>query len=128
MNTMTLTPSTRGFSLKQLLAFDAFTCLAFGALLIAASAPLAGLLGLPAGLLFYAGIVLLPCAALMLLAARSLAKPLVWIVVAGNFAWAAASVLVAFAFSTTALGFLLVLAQAFLVALLGALEARATRG
>ena len=128
MNTMTMNPATRGFSLKQLLGFDALTCLAFGALLIAMSAPLAALLGLPAALLFYAGVALLPCAAVMWLAARTLAKPLVWVVVIGNFAWAAASVVVAFALPTTSLGLAFVLAQAALVAILGVMEARAARG
>ena len=127
MNTMTLTPTARGFTLKQLLGFDALTCLAFGLALMAAPKPLAELLGVPATLLFYAGMALLPCAVLMSLASRTLAKPLVWIVVFGNFAWAAASVAVAFMFDTTALGMVFVLAQALLVAALGALEARATR-
>ncbi len=128
MNAMTLTrTNTRGITLKQLLGFDALTCLAFGLLLVMAPAPLANLLGLPAGLLFYAGVALFPCAALMLLAARTLAKPLVWTVILGNFAWALASVIVAFTFETTALGLAFVLGQAALVSGLGILEIRASR-
>ena len=127
MTAMTLTATPRGFTLRQLLGFDAATCLAFGVLLMSVSAPLEGLLGLPASLLFYAGVVLLPCAALMALAARTLAKPLVALVVIGNFAWAVASVVVAFAFDTTTFGLVFVLGQAVLVATLGVLEMRAAR-
>jgi hypothetical protein len=126
MNATTL--ANRGpFTLKQLLVVDALTCLVTGLAFVLASAPLAGYLGLPATLLFYAGVVLFPCAGLMLLASRSLAKPLVWLVIVGNFAWAAASVVVAFMLEPTTLGFVFTLAQAAVVALLGYLEARATR-
>jgi hypothetical protein len=127
MNAMTLTETTRGSTLKQLLGFDALTCLAFGVLLLAASTPLAALLGLPVALLFYAGVVLLPCAALMFLAMRTLSRPLVMIVVCGNFAWAIASIGVVFAVEATALGVVFVLGQALLVAVLGVLERRAMR-
>jgi hypothetical protein len=125
MNAMTLTQTTRGFTLKQLLGIDALTCAGFGTLLAVASGPLASLLGLPAGLLFYAGLVLFPCAAAMFLAMRTLAKPLVWLVIIGNFAWALGSIAVAFAFETTAFGLVFVLGQAVLVAVLGVLEMRA---
>jgi hypothetical protein len=127
MNTITLTRTTRGFTLKQLLGFDALTCLAFGLVLVAASATLTPLLGLPSPLLSWAGIALFPCAGLMLLAARTLSKPLVALVVAGNFAWAAGSVAVALAFETTVFGLVFMLAQALLVAALGVLEMRASR-
>ncbi|HUQ09205.1 MAG TPA: hypothetical protein VM146_02735 [Steroidobacteraceae bacterium] len=116
--------AARGFTLKQVLALDALTCLVTGAALVAAASPLAGLLGLPPGLLFYAGVVLFPCAALMLLASRTLATSLVWMVIMGNFAWVAASVLVAVALTPTALGFAVILGQAAVVALLGWLELR----
>lgn len=114
-------------TLKQLLVVDALTCLVTGLAFVLASTPLAGLLGLPAPLLFYAGVVLFPCAGLMLMASRSLAKPLVWPVIIGNFAWAAASVVVALVLEPTTLGHVFTLAQAGVVALLGYLEARATR-
>jgi hypothetical protein len=61
----------------------------------------------------------------MFLAMRTLAKPLVWLVIIGNFAWALGSIAVAFAFETTAFGLVFVLGQAVLVAVLGVLEMRA---
>lgn len=115
----------RGFTLKQLLIVDALTCLITGVLLVAAANPLAALLGLPQSLLFYAGIVLFPCAALMAGAARTQARGLVWIVILGNFAWALASVAVAVTFTLTAIGMVFVLVQAAVVAGLGWLELRA---
>lgn len=127
MNAMTMPQTNRGFTLKQLLAFDALTCLVFGLLLVVATVPLAGLLGLPADLLFYAGVVLFPCAALMWLAARTLNRLMVWTVIVGNFAWAAASALVAFALEPTTLGLVFVLGQGIFVAGLGVLESRALR-
>lgn len=125
MNTATL--ATRGFSLKQLLVLDAITCLVTGLALVSATGFLTALFGLPESLLRYAGLVLFPCAALMLIAARTLTKPLVWMVIIGNFAWAAASVVVAFAFEPTTLGFTFVLIQALVVTILGVLERRASR-
>lgn len=128
MNTMNLTAAAPArFTLRQLLIIDALTCLATGALLVAASAPLAELLGLPAKLLSYAGLVLFPCAALMGAAARTRAAPLVWLVILGNFAWAAASVAVAHIYDPTRVGMVFVLAQAVVVAALGILEFRARR-
>src|SRR5688572_20960432 len=113
--------------LRQLLIVDAVTCLVTGIALVALTGVLAGLLGLPPTLLFWAGIILFPCAALMSLAARNLAGALVWLVIAGNGAWAVASVVVAFALEPTGLGFAFVLAQALLVAALGFLEWRARK-
>jgi hypothetical protein len=123
MNTATL--AIRGSGLKPLLIVDALTCLVTGLALVSATSLLVELLGLPEGLLRYAGLALFPCAALMIMAARTLAKPLVWAVIVGNFAWALASVAVAFAFEPTALGFVFTIAQAAVVALLGYLEMRA---
>ncbi len=106
--------------LRRTLAVDAATCAAMGVLLIGFQAPLAALLGLPDALLFYAGVALLPCAALMLAAHRS--RALAWLVVAGNAAWIAGSVAVLLAASPTALGYAFVIAQALAVAVLAELE------
>ena len=125
MNAMNLAAAPARFNLKQLLVVDALTCLVTGILLVAAAAPLAGLLGLPQNLLFSAGVVLFPCAGLMVMAARSLSAPLVWLVILGNIGWAVASVVVAFAFEPTAFGLVFVLAQAAVVAALGVMEWRA---
>lgn len=127
MSTMSLSTPVRGPALKTLLGFDAGTCAGFGALLVAASGSLSGLLGLPAALLFYAGLALLPCAALMFVAMRTLNKALVWVVIVGNFAWVAASLAVAIALAPSALGMGFLLAQAAFVAVLGWLEMRAAR-
>jgi hypothetical protein len=117
-------PATR-FTLKQILNFDAATCIAFGLLLMIGAAPLSGFLGLPQSLLFYAGVVLFPSAALMLIAARKLSAPLVGVVIAGNAAWVVASVIVAFALEPTGFGVTFVLAQAAAVLVLLILEWRA---
>lgn len=123
MNTAAL--ATRGFGIKQLLVVDALTCVVTGALLVSAAGFLTTLLGLPEALLRYAGLVLFPCAALMFVASRTLNRFLVWTVIIGNFAWVAASLVVALAFDPTALGIAFILAQALVVALLGVLEWRA---
>lgn len=114
------------FDLSQILRVDALTCVAMGALLATLATPLAGLLGLPASLLTWAGVLLFPCAALMLLASRRpLSVPLVWIVVVGNVGWVLASLIVAFVlFDPNLLGIAFILAQAFVVAVLGGLEWR----
>jgi hypothetical protein len=112
-------------TLKQVLNFDAVTCIAFGLLLVIGAAPLSGLLGLPQALLFYSGLVLFPSAALMLIAARKLSAPLVGVVIAGNAAWVVASVIVAFALEPTGLGVAFVLAQAAAVLVLLVLEWKA---
>ena len=124
-NAVPLTRPVAGLSLAQWLRVDALTCVLTGLLLTAGSNRLSTLLGLPPNLLFYAGAVLFPCAALMLLASRTRSAPLVWLVVMGNFAWAAASVAVVFAMEPTSIGVVVTLAQAAAVALLGVLEWRA---
>jgi hypothetical protein len=115
-------------TLRQWLVVDTLTCVAFGTLLVGAAGPLSTQLGLPPSLLFYAGLVLFPCAALMALAARTLAKPLVWLVVAGNAAWIAASIAVTWMFAPTAMGLAFVTVQAAAVGVLATMEWRASRG
>ena len=106
---------------------DAATCLLMGVLLVFAAQPLAALLALPSSLLFYAGILLFPCAALMVFAGRKTSPNsiLVWLVIVGNVAWVAASIFVITAwFSPSSLGLAFVLAQAAAVAILALLEYR----
>ena len=122
------TRPARLLSLRLVLIADALTCLVFGLLLAAAAAPLAAGIGLPPVLLFYAGLVLLPCAALMAIAARTLNRHLVRLVIAGNLAWVAASLAVPFLFEVTGLGVAFVLGQAFVVAALACLEWRSGAG
>jgi hypothetical protein len=61
----------------------------------------------------------------MAVAARTGARALVWLVILGNFAWALASVAVAWLFEPTTVGMTFILAQAALVAGLGWMELRA---
>jgi hypothetical protein len=115
---------------RSLFSLDALTCLLMGLLLVSFADALAGLLGLPARLLLVAGILLLPCAALMYATARSHGpnRALAWLVVLGNVAWVLASIAVAATLAPTLPGLAFVLAQAGAVAVLAALELRALRG
>jgi hypothetical protein len=117
-------------SLRNVLRFDALTCLAMGVLLLGLPSRLANLFALPPALLWWAGVVLLPCAALMWIAARraSRAPLLARLVVAGNVAWVIASIAVAVEFNPAPLGWLFVVAQAAAVAVIAALEYRELRG
>jgi hypothetical protein len=110
--------------LRTVLTLDAVTCLAMGALLAAAAAPLAGLLDLPVVLLFEAGLLLFPSAGFMLWAARRTDR-LEWPVLAIawlNIGWAAASVAVIVLAAPNALGTAFVATQALAVAGLAAAE------
>lgn len=110
--------------LRTVLTIDAVTCLAMGAMLVAAAGPLAGLLDLPAALLFEAGLLLFPSAAFMLWAARRTDR-LEWPVRAIallNLGWTAASFAVIALFAPNTLGAAFLAAQALAVAGLAALE------
>jgi hypothetical protein len=126
-NAFTTPRSVSGITLRHWLVVDTLTCAGFGALLVIAAAPLSTLLGLPQTLLFWSGAVLFPCAALMALAAKTLARPLVWLVIGGNAAWVAASIAVTWMFALTAPGLTFVTIQAAAVALLATLEWRALK-
>jgi hypothetical protein len=117
------------FNLNGLLAIDAITCAAMGALLMVAAGPVAALTALPAPFLFWAGAVLLPIAAFMALSARLRPIPAAAaaLVVLGNIGWVIASLLLpALGFVTpNALGWIFLAAQAAVVAVLATLEAQA---
>jgi len=119
------------FSLRSLLATDAATCLAMGVLLIAGAPVIAGLTDLPEPLVFYAGLVLLPIAAFMAIVAypKATFAPGAWLIVAGNGAWVAASVLLLLSgwIAPNALGWAFVILQAVVVAGLAWLEHGALR-
>ena len=117
-------------TLRKVLAFDAASCLAMGLAMCLASEALGRLFALPQPLVWWAGAVLFPCAALMLLAAWPRATPaaLAWLVVGGNAVWVVASVLVAAVFAPSAIGTLFVLGQAAAVAALAFLEYRSLPG
>lgn len=119
-------------SLRNLLVVDALTCAVMGMLLLVAGGLLAGPLGLPADLLFYAGLLLLPIAALMALVAlpARTSSPGAVIVIAGNWLWVAASIaLPVLGFvAPTALGLAFLVVQAAAVAILAILEQKAFAG
>lgn len=111
---------TQSLSLKRLLALDATTCAAMGALLLALASPIATLTRLPDGLLWWAGLVLLPVAAFMALAARSAPVPgwMSAVVIFGNAFWVLASLAlpVLGLVSPNLIGSLFLLGQAAVVA------------
>jgi len=110
--------------LRTVLTVDAVTCLAMGALLVAAASPLAGLLDLPAALLFEAGLLLFPSAGFMLWAARHTdrlewpVRAVAWL----NLGWTAASFAVIALLMPGLLGATFLIVQALAVAGLAALE------
>lgn len=112
--------------LKRALQADAVASAASGLLMFAGAGMLDQITGLPTGLLRYAGLFLLPYAALVAWMGfrPSLPRWLVWTVILGNFAWAAESVLLVFSswVAPTAYGIAFVLAQAFVVALFAELQ------
>lgn len=112
--------------LRGVLGLDAATCVLMGGLLVLAAAPLAALLALPPALLFWAGVILFPCAALMAGTAAMRRPPawLVWLVIAGNAAWVFASLGLLVVLAPNALGVAFVLVQAAVVLVLLRLEWR----
>ncbi|MGB3288002.1 MAG: hypothetical protein WBA83_01875 [Burkholderiaceae bacterium] len=118
--------STAHIRLQSLLAFDAATCIAMGALLLAASDTIAVLTHLPASLLFWAGAALLPIAAVIggLSRIRQTPRWAVMVVIAGNAAWGLASIAlpVLGLVQPNALGWVFLLGQAAVVLLLAVLE------
>jgi hypothetical protein len=119
--------TSRGFTLRAILNLDGLSCAAMALLLVFGSAALAPLLGAPQALLFWAGVVLFPCAALMFTGARHPHPMLVWTLILGNAAWVLASIAVTMLFELTWPGMAFVLAQAMFVAALAVLEWRALR-
>ncbi len=114
------------FDVRPILALDALTCLAAGALMLLGVGLLSPLLGLPAPLLTVAGALLLPIAVLFGWMSRQpvVPQPLLMLAVGGNIAWVAASLAVLFVCSPSSLGVVFVAGQAAAVAALAILEAR----
>ena len=107
--------------LRRVLALDSASCLGLGLMLVLGAGPLSGLFGLDEKLLFGAGLLLLPLAAFIAWLASRPVPPsaLVWLLIVGNAAWTAESLLLISTESAriTALGTAFVAAQA--VAVLG---------
>lgn len=113
--------------LRRALALDATACAAMGALLAVAAAPLAAWLGLPAPFLRGAGLLLLPCAAVLawLAIRQDVPRLAAFAVIAVNLVWITDSLLLLAGgwFAPTGLGIAFVLAQAATVLALTAMEA-----
>ncbi|MFY0735321.1 MULTISPECIES: hypothetical protein [Aurantimonas] len=113
-------------TLRTLLTLDAVTCTVMGGLLLAASGPIASVTQIPAGFLSGAGMLLLPIAAFMVAVARLRPIPgwAAHMVVLGNALWVVASVAlpVSGVLAPNLPGWICLLAQAGVVALLAVLE------
>jgi len=114
------------FDVRPILALDALTCLAAGALMLLGAGLLSPLLGLPAPLLTVSGALLLPIAALFGWMSRQpvVPQPLLMLAVGGNLAWIAASLAVLFICAPSLLGVAFVAGQAAAVLVLAMLEVR----
>jgi hypothetical protein len=112
--------------LRRVLAADAAISAACGILMAVGAEFLANMLGLPATLLFYAGIALLPWAALVgYLASREyLPRPVVWAVIGCNIVWAVdcALLIVSGVAAPTLLGYGFVIVQAVTVLVLAEIQ------
>lgn len=117
----TLTPF-----LRKVLIADAVVSGAAGLAMIAGADFVHGLLGLPSGLLFWAGVALIPFVATLGLVIRANGAPagVIPAIIAINFAWVAASLYVAFGpgLAPTLLGQVFVCAQAAIVLLFAELQ------
>lgn len=111
--------------LKRVLLLDAASCLGMGATLIFGADLLSGPLGMSAALLEGAGIALLPIGLYMgwLGLRLNAAAMFVWLVILGNAAWVAKSLVLAFGHpEITPLGIAFVTGQAAFVLLMAILE------
>lgn len=117
--------------LRGLLVADAATSAGAGLVMVAGGDMLAAPLGIPAALLHYAGLALLPFAALVaVLGTRPrLARGAVWVVIAINAVWALDSILLLLTgwIDPTAPGYVFVIVQAAAVAIFAELQAVALR-
>jgi hypothetical protein len=112
--------------LRNVILLDAAASGGTGLLMIAGAGLLEGLLGLPAALLRGAGLVLVPYVAFVVWAGtrQSVERGGVWAIIVANALWAVASIglLVGGWVAPTALGYVFVVGQALVVALLGELQ------
>ena len=116
----------RSLSLRQALLADALVSGATGLLLALGAGALAGFLGLPEALLRYAGLILLPYAAMVAaIGTRSSIRPAAaWAVIAINALWALDSVILLLSgwVAPNALGYGFVIAQAAVVAMFAEIQ------
>ena len=116
----------RSSFVRRILVADAAISGATGVLMVAASAWLEGLLGVPSTLLQYAGASLLPFAIVVMWLARreQVSAAGVWAVIAANALWAFDSVALLFTgwVEPTAAGYAFIVFQAIVVAALAELQ------
>ena len=129
---MTLHASPHSFlSIRRLLLADAIVSGATGLLMLAGAPVLQAALELPAPLVRYAGLALLPFAAMVLYFARAdgLSRGQVWTVIGMNAAWVGASILTLVSgwIAPNTLGVAFVLVQALAVAGLAEFQYSALR-
>jgi hypothetical protein len=119
--TVTMTPF-----LRNIFAADAAVSGAAAILMIVGAPYLSPLLGLPSGLLFWAGVALVPFVALLLgmLRRQSVPRLILIDIIAINVLWVVASfgLLFSGAVAPSLLGYAFVIAQALTVALLAELQ------
>ena len=112
--------------LRRALQADATMSGAAALLLLIGASFLEPLLGLPAALLRYAGILLVPFVVFVgFVASRAeLSRPAIWVIVLANACWTVASLalLVSGLVSPSTLGYLFVIAQAVAVAIFAELQ------
>jgi hypothetical protein len=117
--------------LRTILIADAVASGATGVLMIVSAGFLAGLLAIPAGLLFEAGLILVPYVLFVAFVASRPVIPVkpVWFIIACNALWTLGSLilLVSGLIAPNALGYAFVIIQAAAVALLGELQYVALR-
>jgi hypothetical protein len=121
-----MTDLIRRTSLRSILALDAATCAGMGVLLVAASGLVSRITLVPASLLFWAGLLLLPIAGFIAVFARTSTVPswAVQMIVLGNVLWVLGSMAlpVLGLISPNAFGWIFILAQAAVVAMFAGLE------
>ena len=124
--TISITPM-----LKKVLYLDAAMSGAAGVLMVAGSAVLAPLLEIPAGLLFWAGLALVPFVALLVLTARSaeISRLMLFDIVLVNALWVVASfaIMLAGLVQPNVFGIAFISIQALAVAGLTALQVAGLR-
>lgn len=111
--------------LRYVLVADAVASGATGALMIAGAGFLSGLLSISGGLLFEAGLLLVPYVLFVLWTATRQVIPVrpVWLIIACNALWTLGSIILLLGWiQPNALGHAFVLIQALAVGLLGGLQ------
>jgi hypothetical protein len=118
--------ATRRTFLRRVLLADGAISGAAGLLMLLAAGPLEAALGVPAVLLRYAGVALVPFSLGVLSLARrgDVPRGAVWAVIALNLGWVAASLLLAFSgrIAPSLPGHVFILGQAFAVAVFAEMQ------